>query len=49
MAGKHLDLVTRISRRLQVEIERVAEELLDDPANLGPVGFITNAEAMAME
>jgi transcriptional regulator with XRE-family HTH domain len=49
MAGKHLDLVTRISRRLQMEIERVAKELLDDPANLGPVGFITNAEAMAME
>ena len=49
LAGKHLDLVTRISRRLQVEIERAARELLEDPANLGPVGFITDAEAMAME
>jgi transcriptional regulator with XRE-family HTH domain len=48
-AGKHLDLVTRISRRLQAEIERAARELLEDPANLGPVGFITDAEAMAME
>jgi transcriptional regulator with XRE-family HTH domain len=49
MAGKHLDLVARISRRLQGEIERAARELLDDPANLGPVGFITDAEAMVME
>jgi transcriptional regulator with XRE-family HTH domain len=49
MAGRHLDLVTRISRRLQAEIERVAGELLEDPANLGPVGFITDAEAVVME
>lgn len=49
MAGKHVDLVTRISRRLQAEIERAAKELLADPANLGPVGFITYAEAAAME
>jgi transcriptional regulator with XRE-family HTH domain len=48
-AGKHLDLVARISRRLQTEIERAASGLLEDPANLGPVGFITDAEAMAME
>jgi transcriptional regulator with XRE-family HTH domain len=49
LAGKHLDLVTRISRRLQAEIERTARELVEDPANLGPVGFITDAEAVAME
>lgn len=49
MAGKHLDLVARISRRLQAEIGQAAKGLLEDPANLGPVGFITNAEAMVME
>jgi transcriptional regulator with XRE-family HTH domain len=49
VAGKHLDLVTRISRRLQAGIEQAAKELLEDPANLGPVGFITDAEAMVME
>jgi transcriptional regulator with XRE-family HTH domain len=48
-AGKHLDIVARISQRLQAEIERAANELLDDPANLGPVGFITNTEAAMME
>ena len=48
-AGRHLDLVTRISRRLQLEIERAAKELLEDPANLAPAGFITNAEAIAIE
>ena len=49
LAGKHLDLMTRISRRLQAEIERAAKELMSDPGNFGPVGFITAAEAMMME
>ncbi len=49
IAGKHLDLMTRISRRLQAEIESVTRELLSDPANFAPVGFITAAEALAME
>jgi transcriptional regulator with XRE-family HTH domain len=49
MAGKHLDLMTRISRRLQTEIEHAAKELMSDPGNFGPVGFITAAEAMTIE
>lgn len=48
-AGRHLDLVTRISRRLQVEIEKAASEILEDPASLGPVGFVTDSEAIALE
>lgn len=49
LAGKHLDLMARISRSLQAEIESVARKLLSDPANFAPVGFITAAEALAME
>ena len=49
IAGKHLDLMTRISRRLQTEIEHAAKELMSDPGNFGPVGFITAAEAIAIE
>jgi transcriptional regulator with XRE-family HTH domain len=48
-AGRHLDVVTRISRRLQTEIESAAKALIMDPANFGPVGFVTDAECMAME
>jgi transcriptional regulator with XRE-family HTH domain len=49
LSGRHLDLVTRISRRLQTKIDEAARALAQDGGNLGPVGFVTDAEAIGME
>ncbi len=48
-SARQRDLVVRINRRLHAEVERVARELLDDPENVGPAGFLTDPEAMAIE
>jgi len=48
-AGRQRDLVLRVSRGLFREVERVARDLLDDPENFGPAGFLTDEEAMAIE
>ena len=47
--GRRRDLIVRINRRLHDEVERVAEELASDRENFGPAGFLTDAEAMAIE
>lgn len=47
--GRQRDLVLRVSRALFGEIERVARDMLDNPENFGPAGFITDEEAMALE
>jgi len=48
-SGRHLDMVTRISRRLQTKIDEAARDLVEHGENLGPVGFVTNAEAIGIE
>lgn len=48
-SGRQRDLVFRINQRLHDEVERVARTLLDSPENLGPAGFLTDPEAMAIE
>jgi len=47
--GRQRDLVTRVSRVLFGEVERVARGMLDNPENFGPAGFITDEETMAVE
>lgn len=47
--GRQRDLIVRVNRRLIDEVERVAQQLLDDRENFGPTGFITDSEAMAIE
>jgi len=49
LGGRHLDMVARISRRLQSEIDVVARALAEGGEHLGPVGFVTDAEAIGME
>ncbi|MET8955114.1 helix-turn-helix domain-containing protein [Streptomyces sp. NPDC004393] len=48
-SGRHLDMVTRISRRLQAKIDETARALIEQSENQGPVGFVTDAEAIGME
>jgi transcriptional regulator with XRE-family HTH domain len=48
-AGRQRELSLRVSRALLREVQRVAEELVANPENLGPAGFITDDEAMAIE
>lgn len=47
--GRQRDLVVRVNRRLYEQVERVARELLDNPENVSPPGFFTDAEALAIE
>jgi transcriptional regulator with XRE-family HTH domain len=47
--GRQRDLVVRVNRRLYEEVERVARELLEDPENVSPAEFFTDAEALAIE
>ncbi|HLK41839.1 MAG TPA: helix-turn-helix transcriptional regulator [Thermoleophilia bacterium] len=47
--GRQRDLILRVTRRLVSEVERVAEDLMVDPENFGPAGFLTDSEAMAIE
>lgn len=47
--GRQRDLTLRVSRRLYSQIEWVAKELLEDRENLGPAGFFTDSEALAIE
>lgn len=47
--SRQSDLMVRVNRRLFDEIERVATRLLEDHENLGPSGFFTDAESMAIE
>jgi transcriptional regulator with XRE-family HTH domain len=49
LSGRHLDMVTRISRRLQTKIDEAARDLAREGENQGPVGFVTDAEAIGME
>lgn len=49
LSGRHLDMVTRISRRLQTRIDEAARELAAEGESRGPVGFVTDAEAIGME
>jgi transcriptional regulator with XRE-family HTH domain len=49
LGGRHLDLVTRITRRLQASVEDAARGVALDEERRGPVGFVTDAEAIGME
>jgi transcriptional regulator with XRE-family HTH domain len=49
LSGRHLDIFTRISRRLEAKIDAVARELAEESEGWGPVGFVTDAEAIGME
>ncbi|MBM2618442.1 helix-turn-helix transcriptional regulator [Actinoplanes sp. LDG1-06] len=49
LRGRQLDMVARISRRLQTHIDVAARELVENRDTLGPVGFVTDAEAIGME
>ena len=49
LGGRHLDMVARISRRLQSSVEEAARELAQRGNHSGPVGFVTDAEAIGME
>ena len=48
-AGRHADMVARITARLHSEIEQVAEDLVNSSSVSHPVGFVTDSEAIAME
>lgn len=48
-ASRQNDLIVRVNRRLFDEVKRVAASLLQDPENVGPSGFFTDAESMAIE
>ncbi|MQY15051.1 hypothetical protein SRB5_52280 [Streptomyces sp. RB5] len=48
-SGRHLDLVTRISRQLHAKIDEAARVLREEGETHGPVGFVTDAEAIGME
>jgi transcriptional regulator with XRE-family HTH domain len=47
--SRQRDLIVRVNRRLFDEIERVTARVLEDRENLGPSGFFTDAESMAIE
>jgi transcriptional regulator with XRE-family HTH domain len=47
--GRQRDLIVRVHRRLSEQVERVARELLEDPQNVSPPGFFTDADALAIE
>jgi transcriptional regulator with XRE-family HTH domain len=49
LRGRQLDMVARISRRLQTQIEETARSLTEAGDIQGPVGFVTDAEAIGME
>ncbi|MHC3468139.1 helix-turn-helix domain-containing protein [Streptomyces sp. 7R007] len=49
LSGRHLDMVTRISRRLEAKIDAVARSLVEESEGWGPVGFVTDAEAIGLE
>lgn len=49
LRGRHLDMAARISRRLQMQIEEAARSLTERGDLQGPVGFVTDAEAIGME
>jgi transcriptional regulator with XRE-family HTH domain len=48
-SGRQRDLIVRVNQRLYQEVERVAREVLGAPQNTGPVGMISEPEAMAVE
>ncbi|WP_329128964.1 helix-turn-helix domain-containing protein [Streptomyces sp. NBC_01476] len=49
LGGRHLDMFTRISRRLEAKISDVARDLAEESEGWGPVGFVTDAEAIGLE
>lgn len=49
LSGRHLDMFTRISRRLEAKISDVARNLAEESEGWGPVGFVTDAEAIGLE
>ncbi|MEV6843604.1 helix-turn-helix transcriptional regulator [Actinoplanes sp. NPDC051411] len=49
LRGRQLDMVARISRRLQTQIEEAARSLTEIGDSQRPVGFVTDAEAIGME
>lgn len=49
LSGRHLDVVTRICMLLQQKIDEAADTIVKKTENLGPVGFLTDAEAIGME
>jgi len=49
LSGRHLDTFTRISRRLEAKISDVARDLAEESEGWGPVGFVTDAEAIGLE
>lgn len=49
LSGRHLDMFTRISRRLEAKIDATARTLSEEGEGWGPVGFVTDAEAIGLE
>ncbi|MFJ4830367.1 helix-turn-helix domain-containing protein [Streptomyces sp. NPDC088747] len=49
LSGRHLDMFTRISRRLEAKIDDVARALAEETEGWGPVGFVTDSEAIGLE
>jgi transcriptional regulator with XRE-family HTH domain len=47
--GRQAHLTSRVVRALEASIHEKIEEIIADPANLGPAGFLTVAEAIAAE
>ncbi|MBY8882321.1 helix-turn-helix domain-containing protein [Actinacidiphila acidipaludis] len=48
-SGRQRDLIVRVNQRLHQQVERVAREIVGAPENTGPVGMISEPEAMAIE
>lgn len=48
-AGRHAHLTTRVVRALEASIREKINEIIADTANLGPAGFLTVSESIAME
>ena len=49
LQGRRLDMIARITRRLESKIEETARAVTQDGDDRGPVGFVTDSEAIGLE